>query len=71
MIATMPEGAGWLSAAAPSGLAGRLAAGAAPGRWTQDRVLVQLGPGGLVVVDVELAGRSSADRERVARALTA
>jgi hypothetical protein len=71
LIGAMPEGAGWLSARAPSGLASRLTAGAAQGRWTQDRVFVQLGAAGLVVVDVELAGRSSADREQVARALAA
>ncbi len=71
LIATLPEGPGLVAAAAPSRLAGRLAAGAAQGRWTQGRVLVQLGAAGLVVVDVELTGRSSAERERIARALAA
>jgi hypothetical protein len=57
--------------AAPAGIGERIAEAASRGRWTGDKVLLQLGPAGLVVVDVELAGRSSGDREQMARALAA
>jgi hypothetical protein len=57
--------------AAPAGIGERIAEAASRGRWTGDKVLLQLGPAGLVVVDVELAGRSSSDREQIARTLAA
>ena len=63
--------AGRMLGAAPAGIGKRLAAAAAHGRWTQDRVLIQVAPAGLVVVDVELAGRSPSDREQIARTLAA
>jgi hypothetical protein len=70
LVAAMAD-AGSMLQAAPTGIASRPADAAATGRWTQDRVLIQLGPAGLVVVDVELGGRSSGDREQIARALAA
>jgi len=63
--------AGRVLGAAPAAVGQRIAAAASGGRWTGDKVLLQLGPAGLVVVDVELAGRSSSDRERIARTLAA
>jgi hypothetical protein len=71
LVIFVPEGAGLLEAAGPAGVARRLHDRAAGGRWSQDRVLIQLTPAGLVIVDVDLAGRSSAEREQVARALAA
>lgn len=71
VVGHAPEGAGWPTSGATSVLAERLASATAAGRWTQDRMLVQLVPSGLLVVEVELAGRSSADREQVARTLAA
>jgi hypothetical protein len=70
LIGVMPAGSPVVTGLA-SHLTGPVVEQAERGRWTQDRTLVQLLPSGLAVVDVELAGRASAEREQVARALAA